>query len=248
MSLSVGAVLTLAALALPSPPPGVITRETRTFGTIHIDHPAHLAARAACSGCHGPGPITKVGRMTPPEAHERCFACHLALQRGPRVCRGCHVVAGEPGPAVPRPPPGGWRGLRWGMSTAGVRAALAEMSAEGGLVRDGSVSSAPRPGLQRFTATLHETMGQDVVVSRALLEFRNDQLRAMRLFVDGRADAGARSQIQESLAGTYGPPEEDPVAWDVRETWTAKDTEITVVPAIPDVTPIQIWLSDVGEP
>src|SRR5690242_20384849 len=45
--------------ALP-PPPEVVVRQTRYYGTVTIDHRAHLARRSPCVGCHGPGPVTKL--------------------------------------------------------------------------------------------------------------------------------------------------------------------------------------------
>lgn len=104
----------LALAALP-PPPGTVIRETRYYGTITIDHRAHLARRSPCKACHGTGPVTKI-TFTPKIAHARCVGCHQTLAKGPDKCQGCHVqpppppvqlaAAGEEGkPAAPAGPP-----------------------------------------------------------------------------------------------------------------------------------------------
>lgn len=76
--------------ALPSPPEKVV-RETRTFGTVTVDHRAHLARRSPCAACHEKGPVGKIV-FTPRTAHQRCRGCHVEQGRGPTECRGCHVV------------------------------------------------------------------------------------------------------------------------------------------------------------
>ena len=76
--------------AIP-PPPGKVVLETKTYGTVTVDHAGHLARRTACRSCHGDGPVSKIG-FTPRQAHETCRACHMDLQRGPTTCRGCHVL------------------------------------------------------------------------------------------------------------------------------------------------------------
>jgi hypothetical protein len=98
--------------ALP-PPPTVVVRETRYYGTITIDHAAHLARRARCFQCHGPGPVRKI-EFTPKIAHERCIGCHQQVAKGPDKCQGCHVKPAPPpeqvaaaaaAAAPPEPPP-----------------------------------------------------------------------------------------------------------------------------------------------
>lgn len=97
--------LARAALAVP---PWTVVRETRYYGTVTVDHRAHLKRRASCRGCHGPGPVSKI-EFTPKEAHARCVGCHQEVAKGPTACQGCHVKS-EPPPvrvvtAPPRPPP-----------------------------------------------------------------------------------------------------------------------------------------------
>lgn len=92
-------LLALLLSALP-PAPEKVVLETRSFGTVTVDHAAHLKRRARCVSCHGPGPITKVGRLEPKDAHERCIGCHKKEARGPTGCRQCHVV---PDPAAAKP-------------------------------------------------------------------------------------------------------------------------------------------------
>jgi hypothetical protein len=80
--------------ALP-PPPTVVVRKTRYYGTVTIDHRAHLARRAACRSCHGPGVVTKL-ELPPKVAHDRCIGCHQEEKRGPVDCKGCHVKDAAP--------------------------------------------------------------------------------------------------------------------------------------------------------
>jgi hypothetical protein len=97
--------------AMPQPPATVV-RQTY-FGTVTIDHAAHLARHARCVQCHGPGPVRKIRKFTPKIAHERCVGCHQQLAKGPERCTGCHVKspapevasAGAEGMAAPPPPP-----------------------------------------------------------------------------------------------------------------------------------------------
>lgn len=76
--------------ALP-PPPTTVTRQTKTYGTVTVDHVAHLARRVACKACHGPGPVRPIV-FTPRVAHDRCRGCHTEIARGPTTCKGCHTV------------------------------------------------------------------------------------------------------------------------------------------------------------
>lgn len=91
--------------ALPTPPKQVVLR-TKTFGTVTVDHAAHLARRTACRSCHGDGPVSKIS-FTPRQAHETCRACHVDLKAGPTDCRGCHVKAPEPAATVALAAPDG---------------------------------------------------------------------------------------------------------------------------------------------
>jgi len=80
-------------------PPTVVVRETRYYGTITIDHAAHLARKAHCRDCHGPGPIGKLV-FTPKIAHDRCIGCHREVAKGPEKCQGCHVKPPTPPPQL----------------------------------------------------------------------------------------------------------------------------------------------------
>jgi hypothetical protein len=84
--------------ALP-PAPEIVIRQTSYYGTVTIDHRAHLARRISCKACHGPGAVRKI-EFTPRIAHERCVGCHRVEARGPRDCKGCHVKPVEPPPTV----------------------------------------------------------------------------------------------------------------------------------------------------
>jgi hypothetical protein len=81
--------------ALP-PAPEKAVLETQTFGTITLDHSAHLARKTSCKACHNPGPVGKLGRLLPKVAHGRCVSCHEKAEAGPTACRDCHV---KPAPA-----------------------------------------------------------------------------------------------------------------------------------------------------
>lgn len=81
----------LARGGLP-PPPQKAVLKTRYFGTVTVDHAAHLARGISCVRCHGPGPVSKLS-LPPKVAHERCKGCHDDLQRGPVLCKGCHELA-----------------------------------------------------------------------------------------------------------------------------------------------------------
>jgi hypothetical protein len=83
----------LPGAALP-PPPTVVVRQTHYFGTVTIDHAAHLRRHAKCMQCHDRGPIRKIV-FTPRVAHARCIGCHQEAGKGPEKCGECHV----------RPPP-----------------------------------------------------------------------------------------------------------------------------------------------
>jgi len=128
--------------ALP-PPPTTVVRQTRYYGTVTVDHRAHLARRARCKTCHGPGQVSKLD-FTPRVAHERCIGCHQEQAKGPTKCQGCHVrtappatlVAAAPPPSAepPRPP---------GPDPANVAAALAAFDARKGGAGGGAPGKEP---------------------------------------------------------------------------------------------------------
>jgi hypothetical protein len=82
-----------------APAPTTIVRQTKYFGTVTIDHRAHLARKAHCKACHGTGAITKMA-LGPKLAHERCIGCHAAKDKGPTACNGCHVRPPPPAPTT----------------------------------------------------------------------------------------------------------------------------------------------------
>lgn len=83
----------IAPQALP-PPPQIVKLETGYFGTVTLDHRAHLARKISCKECHGPGPVRPI-EWTPRLAHDRCVGCHRVAERGPTDCRTCHVSPPE---------------------------------------------------------------------------------------------------------------------------------------------------------
>ena len=74
-----------------APAPGKVLLQTKSFGAVTLDHPAHLARKIACKQCHGPGPVRKP-EFTPKTAHEACVTCHREREHGPTKCRDCHIV------------------------------------------------------------------------------------------------------------------------------------------------------------
>jgi hypothetical protein len=88
-----------SALGALAPAPDKVVRQTRSFGTVTIDHRAHLARKIHCASCHGPGPVRKL-EFTPKVAHDRCIGCHHEVARGPQKCRECHVVPEKSAPSV----------------------------------------------------------------------------------------------------------------------------------------------------
>lgn len=149
--------------ALP-PPPNVVVRDTGYYGTVTIDHRAHLARRASCKTCHGPGVVTRLV-FTPKIAHGRCIGCHEQQASGPTKCQGCHVKPPEPvvqvaaAPAPPPPP---------GPNPANVAAALAAFDA----AQAGAGGTTGKPGFQRvFDAGL--AAGRGAGVSLRLASYQN---------------------------------------------------------------------------
>lgn len=113
--------------ALPTPPKKVVL-QTKTYGTVTVDHAAHLARRTACRSCHGDGPVGKIA-FTPRQAHDTCRACHVDLKAGPTDCRGCHVKPVEPPATVALAAPGP-DGAKAGSAAAGPSPASAGAAAK----------------------------------------------------------------------------------------------------------------------
>ena len=78
-----------------APAPGKVLIPTKSFGSVQLDHPAHLGRKISCKTCHGAGPVHKP-EFTPKTAHEACVGCHRDGERGPTKCRDCHIVAPSP--------------------------------------------------------------------------------------------------------------------------------------------------------
>ena len=80
--------------ALPPPPPKVTLENS--YAPVVFSHAGHLSRRTACKACHGEGPVRKIGRFQPKDAHDRCRQCHVTVAKGPTDCRGCHHVKPKP--------------------------------------------------------------------------------------------------------------------------------------------------------
>jgi hypothetical protein len=137
-----------AALAALAPPPETAVLQTETFGTITLDHSAHLARRTACKACHGPGPVTKLGRLPPKVAHERCVTCHRDGEAGPTACKDCHVK--------PTPAPGGADAV----TTASMSDVVAGASA--GATVAAASGTAPAPGPTALDAELSAVRTREI--------------------------------------------------------------------------------------
>jgi hypothetical protein len=99
-------LVALASLALPTPPDAV--KFPNKKGDVTLDHRLHLARRATCAACHGPGIVGKVPPFGIQRAHLVCIGCHRENKRGPVLCIGCHGGVPTPGNAGPdaAPPDG----------------------------------------------------------------------------------------------------------------------------------------------
>lgn len=131
--------------ALP-PPPSKVVRTTKTYGTVTLDHAAHLARKISCKSCHGSGAVTKI-EFTPRLAHETCRSCHVQLAKGPTDCRGCHVVPPKEAPVVAEAAPAPRAGavIRAGDARPVMSATPAAGAAPGVAVRSaGAVPSLPQ--------------------------------------------------------------------------------------------------------
>jgi hypothetical protein len=95
----------LVEQALP-PPPTTVVLKTNYYGTVTLDHAAHLARKIHCKDCHGPGKVSQI-EFTPRLAHDRCRSCHVERKQGPTDCRGCHELpATQAAREVAKPPSG----------------------------------------------------------------------------------------------------------------------------------------------
>ncbi|MFY3745340.1 cytochrome c3 family protein [Anaeromyxobacter sp. Red801] len=166
--------------ALP-PPPSTVVRTTKTYGTVTLDHAAHLARKISCKSCHGNGAVTKI-EFTPRLAHDTCRSCHVQLAKGPTDCRGCHVVAPPKeapvvAEAAPKPPAGAV--IRAGEARPLMSAAPSAGGVTGGVARGAAAVPSlphgaagevePGPALAPFVRTLEAGLsvlggsGQDLV-------------------------------------------------------------------------------------
>ncbi len=125
--------------ALP-PPPERVVLVTKGFGTVTVNHKAHLALRVHCAACHGPGPVTKLHPMQVRVAHERCIGCHRETEKAPQGCRGCHVVA------PPAPAPSKVAAASTGAAAAVTLAAASPAAAAANPARAASSSAAGPAG------------------------------------------------------------------------------------------------------
>jgi hypothetical protein len=86
----------LATLAFAATPPERVTFEN-SYGTVTLDHPAHLERHISCKECHGPGIARSFKFESVGQAHTTCRGCHEQAKRGPTACNECHVMPGAAG-------------------------------------------------------------------------------------------------------------------------------------------------------
>jgi hypothetical protein len=238
-----GVMLALWAAGLPSPPRDVVELPTRMFGKVVVHHGHHLAIRAHCASCHGPGRVSRIGPLGAEEGHARCYRCHVERDAGPRECRGCHQgLAAKPGAAPPPPSPGGWRGLRWCMTTAEAHGALAGMNAPARGEFTRVVSSAGSARTQEYDVALAEPISPTALASMARLGFRNNALASIKLYFTTEDAREAYDALLADLVSTYGPPSVIAPPWEF--WWILDDTSMLLLPGIPDVAPVELWLND----
>jgi len=138
-----GAAMAVLVAALP-PPPETVVRVTKSFGTVTLDHKAHLARRVPCQSCHGPGPVRKIV-FTPRSAHAACRNCHVEKGRGPVDCRACHVV--PPSEASPPAAEGAQAGVPTGAAATGATAVAMGPSGASPGVSSGPVAKGDATGV-----------------------------------------------------------------------------------------------------
>jgi hypothetical protein len=126
--------------ALPAPPNKVLL-QANYYGTVTLDHPAHLARGIRCKDCHGAGRVGPI-EFTPRLAHERCRGCHVDLKKGPTDCKACHVL-----------PPAGPQQAQQGPSPALVGAAAAVAAGQVPAPASARTSTAASSAAAAATAT-----------------------------------------------------------------------------------------------
>jgi hypothetical protein len=130
------------------------------------------------------------------------------------------------------------------MTTAEASGALARMRA-----RAGSVQREPGPpDVQRYRVALEHPIAAGMIATGIILEFRRDRLRTVRLGIEG---AGDRETIFRDLVSAYTASLGQPLRAATRVdwvTWQAEGVETTIVGAIADAAPVEVWLTDTAAP
>jgi hypothetical protein len=238
-----GVMLAFSAAALP-PPPEYAELPTRLFGKVLVPHARHLAARVPCRRCHGDRPVSQMDPLGPERGHGICYRCHVERSAGPTECRDCHhglPARKEPAPVVvTQTRTGGWRALRWCMTTADAHDALASMHAPAH--REMTIVASGGRDVREFDVALEEPVARDVIATQARLAFRHDALSAIKLYLASPNEDEAYRTLLADFTATHGPPAlADPPSefW-----WFVSDTSLLLLPAIPEVAPVEIWLGD----
>ncbi len=146
-----------------APAPSLVVRETGYYGTVTIDHRAHLARRITCKACHGPGPVTKIV-FTPRLAHDRCVGCHSLAQRGPTDCKGCHVMPPAEAPPTVAAAPAGQGTTGAAGEPAGAAPSTGQLAAAAGVETASAAGGADeaRSGAFRRTVGIGCAVGSEL--------------------------------------------------------------------------------------
>jgi hypothetical protein len=182
-----------AALGTLAPAPEKVVRTTRSFGTVTIDHRAHLARKAHCADCHGKGPVTKI-EFTPRLAHDRCIGCHREQKRGPMSCRECHEVKPPPLPSTLQA-----KGPAGAAELAAAKPAGAAVTSTGA-VGAAAVAAAPPAGAGAL-ASARSTPTDDGVLERGQ--------RFLRILSAGFAGSSGAGQGASGGAAFYFTARQD---------------------------------------
>jgi hypothetical protein len=244
-----GLVVAVALARLP-PPPDRVERPTPMYGTVIVDHRLHLVARATCKACHGPGVVGKIPPMNPADAHATCRGCHVERAQGPTTCRGCHlqtvpreeIAAGESEASRPA-----WGDLRWCMTTAEARDAVARMKPLRGATLE-FFQNVPGPSrIQRYRVALEHPIAGGGSARIAYLEFRDDRLRAIRLAVKKERKSERQfGRLVAAYTASLGEPL--PIVEGVSAaTWRTAGTETTLIGSTSGTAPIELWLTPTSD-
>jgi len=189
-ALTIPVPLELLEEALP-PAPTKVVLKTSYFGSITLDHQAHLKRRVHCRDCHGPGPVSQID-FTPKLAHDRCRGCHQEIARGPTDCKGCHVKPPQEPALAAAASTAGDAGATGGQATAAAAASPAVVDTSGGPWNSASLSAG---------GANPASLPPEVVLASAA----EREAKALHRTVQVGASAGSGYGLSVRLASRQGP-------------------------------------------